>query len=66
MTDLNAAIHAALGPDADLDAVDLCRVAEIVQRAFPHHSLEFIAFEVAMIAVQRGCHYFIWDRGREE
>lgn len=59
MTDLMAAIRAALGAESDLHTVDLYEVAEIVHRAFPDYSLRLIAFEVAKVAVERGCRYFI-------
>ncbi len=61
MASLMTAIRDELGTYADLEVLDLYRLAEILQPVFPHIPLSQLALEVAKVAVEGGCRYFIWD-----
>lgn len=61
MSNLIGAIRAELGTCPDLDIVDVQRVAEILQVAFPDIHPHELALEVAKVAVEQGCRYFVWE-----
>lgn len=61
MASLATVIKDELGNYADLEVLDLYRLASILQPVFPHIPLSELAYEIAKVAVEGGCRYFVWE-----
>lgn len=49
----------------DVDAIDLYRVARILQVQFPDRAMTELAWHVAQLAIERGARYLIWEPPNE-
>jgi hypothetical protein len=61
VTNLIGAIRAELENRGSLELLDIHFLVEILQDAFPEIHPHELALEVARVAIERGCRYFVWE-----